>query len=300
MENRTNFDLNYIIKQNIERVRAFMRDPKMFIFYNSDPYYKCEILEGKFLWEEGSKFITLRKSNKIPNKTLNLNFTCLSSENKPYYKFILFAVTIQNVITFKKKVSLFHVSSDNYTVMRYEFYDFSKEDQEYIDIMKELTPNDVSKLDMFLRTSGMDFFQNESIVINLTVDSLWDKIFNFELLKKLYPIHLDSMTHINDNNEIDSKKELKSYLTIGERFKIFYLKENKMIIRIKEVVNKEDEIKKEFVVSLLSSSEFNISEIKFPLISIDNSKSYFSICHFFSTFNDTEQMKHLSQIKVTV
>ena len=106
------------------------------------------------------------------------------------------------------------------------------------------------------------------------------------------------MTHINDNNEIDSKKELKSYLTIGERFKIFYLKENKMIIRIKEVVNKEDEIKKEFVVSLLSSSEFNISEIKFPLISIDNSKSYFSICHFFSTFNDTEQMKHLSKIKV--
>ena len=44
MENRTNFDLNYIIKQNIERVLAFVRDPKMFIFYNSDPYYKCEIL----------------------------------------------------------------------------------------------------------------------------------------------------------------------------------------------------------------------------------------------------------------
>ena len=51
MENRTNFDLNYIIKQNIERVWAFVRDPKMFIFYSSDPYYKCEILEGKFLWE---------------------------------------------------------------------------------------------------------------------------------------------------------------------------------------------------------------------------------------------------------
>ena len=44
MENRTNFDLNYIIKQNIERVWAFVRDPKMFIFYNSDPYYKCEIV----------------------------------------------------------------------------------------------------------------------------------------------------------------------------------------------------------------------------------------------------------------
>lgn len=40
MENRTNFDLKYIIKQNIERVWGFVRDPNMFNFYMSDPYYK--------------------------------------------------------------------------------------------------------------------------------------------------------------------------------------------------------------------------------------------------------------------
>ena len=45
MEQRANFDMKYIIKQNIERVWGFVRDPKMFIFDNSDPYYKCEILE---------------------------------------------------------------------------------------------------------------------------------------------------------------------------------------------------------------------------------------------------------------
>ena len=37
MEQRANFDMKYIIKQNIERVWGFVRDPKMFIFYNSEP-----------------------------------------------------------------------------------------------------------------------------------------------------------------------------------------------------------------------------------------------------------------------
>ena len=211
MEQRANFDMKYIIKQNIERVWGFVRDPKMFIFDNSDPYYKCEILEGKFLWEKGSRFVTLRKSNTFPNKTLNFSFTCIDSENTPYYKYILFNVTIQNVLSFKKKVSLFHVSSDNYTVMTYEFFDFTKIDDEYINILKELTPNDVSKLDSFLQTSGMDFFQNESTVINLPINTLWDMIFDFSLLKTVYPIQLNCLIHINEKGEND-KADLKSNL----------------------------------------------------------------------------------------
>ena len=67
MEKRSNFDRKFIIKQNIERVWAFVRDPKMFIFYNKDPYYKCEILEGRFLWEKGSKFHHFKK---IKSRTL--------------------------------------------------------------------------------------------------------------------------------------------------------------------------------------------------------------------------------------
>ena len=38
-----------------------------------------------------------------------------------------------------------------------------------------------------------------------------------------------------------------------------------------------DEIKKELVVSLLSESEFKIKEIKFTLISIDDTKYYLSL-----------------------
>ena len=37
--------------------------------------------------------------------------------------------------------------------MTYEFFDFTKIDDDYINILKELTPNDVSKLDSFLQTS---------------------------------------------------------------------------------------------------------------------------------------------------
>ena len=93
MENRTNFDLKYIIKQNIERVWGFVRDPNMFNFYMSDPYYKCEILKGKILWEEGSKYITLRRSDKSPNQSLSLSYTCLSSVSESYYKFLVFSIT---------------------------------------------------------------------------------------------------------------------------------------------------------------------------------------------------------------
>ena len=95
--------------------------------------------------------------------------------------------------------------------MTYEFFDFTKIDDEYINILKELTPNDVSKLDSFLQTSGMDFFQNESTVINLPINTLWDMIFDFSLLKTVYPIQLNCLIHINEKGEND-KADLKSNL----------------------------------------------------------------------------------------
>ena len=63
------------------------------------------------------------------------------------------------------------------------------------------------------------------------------------------------------------------------------------------MINIKDEIKKELVVSLLSDSDFKIKEIKFTLIAIDDTKSYLSICHYFDSYENEENMKHLSKIK---
>ena len=86
-------------------------------------------------------------------------------------------------------------------------------------------------------------------------------------------------------------------LKIGEMFRLTYLKENSLLIGIKDIVNIKDEIKKELVISLLSDSDFKIKEIKFTLISIDDTKSYLSICHYFDSYENEENMKHLSKIK---
>ena len=80
-------------------------------------------------------------------------------------------------------------------------------------------------------------------------------------------------------------------------FRLTYLKENSLIIGIKDMINIKDEIKKELVVSLLSDSDFKIKEIKFTLIAIDDTKSYLSICHYFDSYENEENMKHLSTIK---
>ena len=63
------------------------------------------------------------------------------------------------------------------------------------------------------------------------------------------------------------------------------------------MINIKDEIKKELVVSLLSDSDFKIKEIKFTLIAIDDTKSYLYICHYLYSYENEENMKHLSKIK---
>ena len=63
------------------------------------------------------------------------------------------------------------------------------------------------------------------------------------------------------------------------------------------MINIKDEIKKELVVSLLSDSDFKIKELKFTLIAIDDTKSYLSICHYLYSYENEENMKHLSKIK---
>ena len=106
---------------------------------------------------------------------------------------------------------MYHVSSDDFTVILYEFYEFSDENSEYIEILKDLTPHDVSKLDSFLQTSAMDFFQYEGIVFDLTVDLFWEKINDFKLIKKFFPLHIDSIGHIKKDGTIDFHALLKIY-----------------------------------------------------------------------------------------
>ena len=55
----------------------------------------------------------------------------------------------------------------------------------------------------------MDFFQNESTVINLPINTLWNMIFDFSLLKTVYPIQFNCLIHINEKGEND-KADLKS------------------------------------------------------------------------------------------
>lgn len=298
MENRTNFDLKYIIKQNIERVWGFVRDPNMFNFYMSDPYYKCEILKGKILWEEGSKYITLRRSDKSPNQSLNLSYTCLSSVSESYYKCLVFSITINDCLTCKEKISLYHVSSDDFTVILYEFYEFSDENSEYIEILKDLTPHDVSKLDSFLQTSAMDFFQYEGIVFDLTVDLFWEKINDFKLIKKFFPLHIDSIGHIKKDGTIDFQCSFKDLLKVGEIFRVTYLKENRIYFTIKEVVFDKTSIKREILLSFLNTGNYIIKELKFTFIQIDKNKSHFSICHFYTTPDTPQNIKKLSEVKI--
>ena len=98
MEQRANFDMKYIIKQNIERVWGFVRDPKMFILDNSDPYYKCEILEGKFLWEKGSRFVTLRKSNTFPPSVILSKYFFLGYKPSIFSSFIKYTSLLHTKI----------------------------------------------------------------------------------------------------------------------------------------------------------------------------------------------------------
>ena len=81
---------------------------------------------------------------------------------------------------------LFNVTSDNSTVMTYEFYDFSNQSNEYIALLKEQTSYDVSKLDEFLQTSTIGFLQNESTVITLPIESLWNRVLSHDLIKELF------------------------------------------------------------------------------------------------------------------
>lgn len=298
MENRTNFDLKYIIKQNIERVWGLVRDPNMFNFYMSDPYYKCEIVEGKILWEEGSKYLTLRRLEKTPDQSLSLSYTCLSSVNEFYYKCLLFSITINENFSFKKKITLFHVSSDDFTVIAYEFYEFSDENSQYIELIKDLIPHEVSKLDSFLQTSAMDFFQYEGIVFDLAVDLFWEKINDFKLLKKFFPIHIDNIGHVNKDGTIDFQCTFKDCLKVGEIFLVTYLKENKIYFTIKEVVFDKSSIKREIVLSYLNTGGYKIKELKFTFIQIDKNKSHFSVCHFYTTPDTPQNIKKLSKLKI--
>ena len=229
--------------------------------------------------------------------TLNYTFTCLNSESGPDYKFILFTVTLQNVLTFYKKVNLFNVTSDNSTLMTYEFYDFSNQSNEYIDLLKEQTSYDVGKLDKFLQTSTIGFFQNESTVINLPIESLWNRVLSHDLIKELFKGYFSPLQHINKEGKIDNNTSEELYRTVGEIFKIFYLKENAIYVEVKEVSNVKNEIKREVLLSIYNNNICITKEIRLTFIQIDEGKSYFSMCHYFTAPDSPDSIKQLGSMK---
>lgn len=183
---------------------------------------------------------------------------------------------------------LFNVTSDNSTVMTYEFYDFSNQSNEYIALLKEQTSYDVSKLDEFLQTSTIGFFQNESTVIDLPIESLWNRVLSHDLIKELFKGYFSPLQHINKEEKIDNNTSEELYRTVGEIFKILYA----IYVEVKEVSNVKNEIKREVLLSIYNNNICITKEIRLTFIQIDEGKSYFSMCHYF-----TDSIKQLSSMK---
>lgn len=96
---------------------------------------------------------------------------------------------------------------------------------------------------------------------------------------------------------IDNSTSEEMYRTVGEIFKIYYLKENELYVQVKEVSNVKNEIKREVLLSIYNNNRCITKEIRLTFIKIDEGKSYFSVCHYFTAPDSPDSIKKLGSRK---
>ena len=316
MENfRTRLDIKYIFDENIERVWIYLSNPLLLYQFCPELCIKAEPPMRTHIWEEGNTFnITFFKTNN--DNELKLKYTFLESMTDPYHKFIKFNIQIENNLNCVVKKTLYHVSSNNATVVIYEMCNSETCNDYQIKILQDLFMRVLTKTENELKKEVSDLFQYEGLCMNLSCDKLIRDVINGKKMKSIERVskkYFKTISTLNQSSPTNNNSSLINYendtTNSIEKFGEYLL--NKIIrvvdykdqindYRIKNFIRDEYEIKTIIDFETLTPNEYKINISKFTIVNIDDNHSYFSICDFFDSRDNNNVLEKLSQRKLEI
>ena len=316
MENfRSRLDIKYVFNENIERVWNYLNNPLLLYQFCPELCIKAELPMGTHIWEEGNRFnITFFETNS--NNELKLRYTFLESMSEPYHKYIKFNIEIENNLNCVVKKTLYHVSSNNATVVIYEMCNSEICDDYQIKIIQDLFMKVLTHTENELKKEVSDLFQYEGLCINVSCDKLIREVINgkkMESIERISKKYFKTISTINQNSPTNNSSSSINYeldnINSIEKFGEYLL--NKIIrvvdyedqitdYRIKNFIRDEYEIKTIVDFESLTKNEYKINLTRFTFVNIDESHSHFSICDFFDSRENNNVLEKLSQRKLEI
>jgi hypothetical protein len=181
---RTRLDIKYVFDENIERVWKYISNPLLVYQFCPELRIKSQHSISNYIWEEGNTFIiTLPKTTESNECTLK--YTVLDSLSEPYHKFLKFQIHLENKLNCVVKKTIYHVSTDDATVVIYEMCNSEIYNESQVKILQNLFMKVLTKMDNDLKREVSDFFQYEGLCMNLSCDKLIRDVINGEKMENI-------------------------------------------------------------------------------------------------------------------
>jgi hypothetical protein len=312
---RARLDIKYVFDENIERVWNYIRNPFLLYQFCPELCIEAEHPINNHVWEEGNTFIiTLPKTTESNECTLK--YTVLDSVSEPYHKFLKFQIQLENELNCVVKKTLYHVSTDDATVVIYEMCNSEIYNESQVKILQNLFMRVLTKMDSDLKREVSDFFQYEGLCMNLSCDKLIRDVINGEKMeniekvskqyfKSVFALNPDSPSRENmplinsEPKDCNTIKKFGEYL-LNKIIRVIDYKDQVNDYKIKSFITDEYDIKTIIDFETLTPNEYKIKISKFTFVNIDDNHSYFSICDFFDSRDSNTVIEKLSKRKLEI
>jgi hypothetical protein len=269
ISNLDNLIFNYIFDDSIERVFEIFSTPKHFyqiyspyltdlILYKGDKFDQIGTL-FQFIWKTELKIDVIIEDvvNQKDFKMIKMFFFRVKPTDFIYHIYFKLRWISTEKVTYFTHICVFD------TIQSLSFFQLQHDYEEKLGIFKNVS--------IYLKTFTELLSQSESVVLNISMDRLWQIITHFDLLISYVPILADSFEICNDGIKI-SKESRVSFLEV-----------------VRETLSRDSG---EYVIKVS-----NGIELHFKLIGLSKNSSLLILVHKFNESIPVSSFDILSQRK---